>query len=195
MHEPSVGALSVNRTPAADDAADVALAQSGDGHAFERLYRAHLSRVHSLARRMAGPDEADELTQDVFVRTWEKLGTFRGEAAFGTWLHRLAVNLILSRRSRVGRDRQRFDDADDAVDLKPTAPVRTDLAIDFETAMGRLPEGARHVFVLHDVEGYRHDEIAGQMGIAVGTSKAQLHRARMLLRGHLEPKAKERGRR
>ena len=195
MHEPSVGALTVNRTPAVDAAADVALAQSGDGHAFERLYRGHVARVHSLARRMAGPDEADELTQDTFVRVWEKLGTFRGEAAFGTWLHRLAVNLILSRRSRMGRDRQRFDDADGALDLKPTAPARPELAIDFETAIARLPEGAKHVFVLHDVEGYRHDEIAGQMGIAVGTSKAQLHRARMLLRGHLEPKAKERGRR
>jgi RNA polymerase sigma-70 factor (ECF subfamily) len=178
-----------------DDAADVALAQSGDGHAFERLYRGHLARVHSLARRMAGPDEADELTQDVFVRTWEKLATFRGEAAFGTWLHRLAVNLILSRRSRAGRDRQRFDPAEDALDLKPAATPRPELAMDFETAIGRLPEGARHVFVLHDVEGYRHDEIAEQMGIAVGTSKAQLHRARMLLRGHLEPKSKEQGRR
>jgi RNA polymerase sigma-70 factor (ECF subfamily) len=176
-----------------DDAADVALAQSGDGHAFERLYRHHAARVHSLARRMAGPDEADDLTQDTFVRAWEKLGTFRGEAAFGTWLHRLAVNLILSRRSRLGRDRQRFDDAEDAVDLRPTAPARPELTIDFETAIGRLPQGARRVFVLHDVEGYRHDEIAEQMGIAVGTSKAQLHRARMLLRGHLEPRARERG--
>jgi RNA polymerase sigma-70 factor (ECF subfamily) len=195
MDEASAGALTVNRTPAAGDVADVALAQSGDGHAFERLYRGHVARIHSLARRMTGPDEADELTQDTFVRAWEKLGTFRGEAAFGTWLHRLAVNLILSRRSRLGRDRQRFDDAEGALELRPTAPPRAELAIDFETAIGRLPEGARNVFVLHDVEGYRHDEIAEQMGIAVGTSKAQLHRARMLLRGHLEPKTKERGRR
>lgn len=195
MDEASAGALTVNRTPAAGDVADVALAQSGDGHAFERLYRGHVARIHSLARRMTGPDEADELTQDTFVRAWEKLGTFRGEAAFGTWLHRLAVNLILSRRSRLGRDRQRFDDAEGALELRPTAAPRPELAIDFETAIGRLPEGARNVFVLHDVEGYRHDEIAEQMGIAVGTSKAQLHRARMLLRGHLEPKTKERGRR
>jgi RNA polymerase sigma-70 factor (ECF subfamily) len=194
MDEPSAGALIVSRTPATDDAADVALAQSGDPRAFERLYRTHVARVNSLTRRMAGPDDADDLTQDVFVRAWEKLGTFRGEAAFGTWLHRLAVNLVLSRRSRAGRDRQRFEDAEDPGDLKPVAPPRTELVIDFETAIGRLPEGARHVFVLHDVEGYRHDEIAEQMGIAVGTSKAQLHRARMLLRGHLEPRVRERGR-
>jgi RNA polymerase sigma-70 factor (ECF subfamily) len=129
----------------------------------------------------------------VFVRTWQKLSTFRGEAAFGTWLHRLAVNLILSRRSYAARERARFDPAEDGLDLRPAAAPRPELALDFETAIGRLPEGARHVFVLHDVEGFRHDEIAQRMGIAVGTSKAQLHRARMLLRGHLEPKARERG--
>lgn len=195
MDEPSARVRTLNRTPVPDDAAEVALAQSGDGHAFERLYRTHLARVHSLARRMAGPERADELTQDVFVRAWEKLGTFRGEAAFGTWLHRLAVNLILSQRARLGRDRMRFDPSEDAAELRPVSPPGTELAIDFETAIGRLPDGARAVFVLHDVEGFRHDEIAERMGIAVGTSKAQLHRARMLLRGHLEPRTQERGRR
>jgi RNA polymerase sigma-70 factor (ECF subfamily) len=194
MDELSAGARILNRTHVPDDAADVALAQSGDGHAFERLYRGHVARVHTLARRMTGPDHADELTQDVFVRAWEKLGTFRGEAAFGTWLHRLAVNLILSRRTRIGKDRQRFEGGDQALDLRSTAPPTTELAIDFETAIARLPNGARTVFVLHDVEGFRHDEIAQDLGIAVGTSKAQLHRARMLLRGHLEPKRRERGR-
>jgi RNA polymerase sigma-70 factor (ECF subfamily) len=190
MDEPSAGVGLLSQT-APDDAVDVALAASGNGHAFERLYRRHVARVHSLARRMTGPEHADELTQDVFVRAWEKLGTFRGEAAFGTWLHRLAVNLILSRRSRFGVERSRFDGADEALALQPAATARPELAIDFESAIARLPEGARRVFVLHDVEGYRHDEIGELMGIAVGTSKAQLHRARMLLRSHLEPQSQE----
>lgn len=194
MHEPSAWVQPVNRPTVPDDAADVALAQSGDGNAFERLYRTQVARIHSLARRMTDAEHADELTQDVFVRAWEKLGTFRGEAAFGTWLHRLAVNLILSRRGGIGRDRRRFGQSEDVMDARPVTPPSTELAIDFETAIARLPEGARAVFVLHDVEGYRHEEIAREMGIAVGTSKAQLHRARMLLRGHLEP-ARERGRR
>jgi RNA polymerase sigma-70 factor (ECF subfamily) len=190
MDEPSAGAGLLSQT-ASDEAVDVALAASGNGHAFERLYRSHVARVHSLARRMTGPEHADELTQDVFVRAWEKLGTFRGEAAFGTWLHRLAVNLILSRRSRLGVERSRIDGADETLALQPAAAARPELMIDFESAIGRLPEGARQVFVLHDVEGYRHDEIGELMGIAVGTSKAQLHRARMLLRSHLEPQAQE----
>src|SRR5438128_6851787 len=89
------------------ETADVALAASGDGSAFERLYRAHVARVHSLARRMIGFDVADDVTQDVFVRAWTKLGTFRGEAAFGTWLHRLAINVILARRTSLGTERGR----------------------------------------------------------------------------------------
>jgi RNA polymerase sigma-70 factor (ECF subfamily) len=183
-----VGALS-QTVP--DDAVDVTLAASGDGRAFERLYRNHVARVHSLARRMTGPEHADELTQDVFVRAWEKLKTFRGEAAFGTWLHRLAVNLILSRRSRFGVERSRISDADGILERQPAAATRPELALDFEAAIARLPAGARQVFVLHDVEGYRHDEIGELLGIAVGTSKAQLHRARMLLRTHLEPQQQE----
>jgi RNA polymerase sigma-70 factor (ECF subfamily) len=178
--------------PVADEAVDVALAQSGDHRAFERLYRAHLGRVYALARRMGGPEQADELTQDVFVRAWEKLGSFRGEAALGTWLHRLAVNLILSQRARGGRERARFESVDDALEFRPAPTgLGPETAMDFETAVGRLPEGARQIFVLHDVEGYKHEEISGLLGIAVGTSKAQLHRARMLLRGHLEPKRRE----
>jgi RNA polymerase sigma-70 factor (ECF subfamily) len=175
-----------------DDAVDVALAQSGDPLAFERLYRTHVGRVFSLARRMMGPEPAEEATQDVFVRAWEKLGSFRGEAAFGTWLHRLAVNLLLSQRSRLGRDRARLDPTDHALDHRASRGPRPELVMDLETAIGRLPQGARQIFVLHDVEGYKHEEIGTLLGIAVGTSKAQLHRARMLLRSHLEPQAKER---
>jgi RNA polymerase sigma-70 factor (ECF subfamily) len=190
MDEPSAGAGLLSQT-VPDDAVDVALAASGDAHAFERLYRGHAARIHSLARRMTGPDHADELTQDVFVRAWEKLGSFRGEAAFGTWLHRLAVNLILSRRSRLGVERSRFSEAEGVLEQQRATSSRPELALDLESAIARLPEGARQVFVLHDVEGYRHEEIGRLMGIAAGTSKAQLHRARMLLRTHLEPRAPE----
>jgi RNA polymerase sigma-70 factor (ECF subfamily) len=168
------------------DAVEAALAASGDAHAFERLYRAHVGRVHSLVRRMLNDEDADEVTQDVFVRAWQKLGTYRGEAAFGTWLHRLAVNLILGRRQLLGQRRDRFlpdDTALAAVSARREAP---ELSLDFESALARLPAGARQVFVLHDVEGYRHEEIADLLGLAVGTSKSQLHRARMALRQHLD---------
>lgn len=175
-----------------DDAVDVALAQSGDTRAFERLYRAHAGRVFSMARRMMGPESAEEATQDVFVRAWEKLSSFRGEAAFGTWLHRLAVNLLLSQRSKLGRERARLEPTDDALEQRTGHRPRPELRMDLETAIGRLPDGARQIFVLHDVEGYKHEEIGGLLGIAVGTSKAQLHRARMLLRSHLEPQSQER---
>ena len=166
---------------------DVVLAASGDAAAFERVYRAHVPRVHGLARRMAGSDAADELTQDVFVRVWQKLGTFRGESSFGTWLHRLAVNVIVERFRTLGVRRERFlPDGEPVLDVT-AAPVRArpDLAMDLDAAMARLPEGARTIFVLHDVEGYRHEEIGTMLGISAGTSKSQLHRARHLLRGLL----------
>src|SRR6184192_2207351 len=168
------------------ETADVALAASGDGRAFERLYRSHVARVHSLARRMINPDVADDVTQDVFVRAWSKLGTFRGEAAFGTWLHRLAINVILARRTTLGTERGRYYDAENVLDAVPGRPVVHELSLDFQQAIGRLPDGAREVFVLHDVEGYKHEEIADMLGIVPGTSKSQLHHARMALRKHLE---------
>lgn len=167
------------------EAADVALAASGDGSAFERLYRTHVARVHSLIRRMIGPDAADDIAQDVFVRAWSKLGTFRGDAAFGTWLHRLAVNVILARRTTIGTERGRYDDSADALDSVAGRTPAPELSMDFEDAIGRLPDGARQVFVLHDIEGYRHEEIADMLGIVPGTSKSQLHHARMALRRHL----------
>ncbi len=164
---------------------DATRAAAGDVHAFERLYRAHVARVHGLARRMLGADEADEATQDVFVRAWTRLDTFRGEAAFATWLHRLAVNVFLGRRREAGRDRQRHTTGEGALESVATRPTRSDLSLDFEAAIASLPPGAREVFVLHDVEGYKHQEIARTLGIAGGTSKSQLHRARMALRRHL----------
>jgi RNA polymerase sigma-70 factor, ECF subfamily len=191
MPYPGSGAALLQRDRAIDrndtDAVEAALAASGDAHAFERLYRAHVGRVHSLVRRMLNDEDADEVTQDVFVRAWQKLATYRGEAAFGTWLHRLAVNVILGRRQVLGQRRDRFLPDDTALAAVSAGRSAPELSLDFETAVARLPDGARQVFVLHDVEGYRHEEIANLLGLAVGTSKSQLHRARMALRRHLDP--------
>ena len=134
---------------------------------------------------MAGSREADELTQDVFVRAWQKLPTFRGESSFATWLHRLAVNVVLENRRGVMRRAWRTVEDEDAIDRAAVGPRDTVFAVDFETAVAALPEGARQVFVLHDVEGYKHHEIGTAMGIAAGTSKGQLHRARTMLRRYL----------
>ena len=174
-------------TPSLTD--DVALATRGDRRAFERLYRCHVARVHALARRMLSYEEADEVTQDVFVRAWEKLGQFRGDSAFGTWLHRLAVNVVLNDRQTERRRRERHDDGIEDMDALAFGDARPlpvpGLSLDLEAAIAALPPGAKKVFVLHDVEGYTHEEIAGMLGVTAGGCKAQLHRARMLLRGHL----------
>ena len=167
------------------DGGDAARAAQGDAEAFERLYRVHVARVHTLARRMAGDGPADDLTQEVFIRAWTKLGTFRGTSSFGTWLHRLAVNLILSKRATLARQRDRMVAGDGLLERMAGRPERPGLGMDLEKAMRHLPEGAKQVFVLYDVEGYSHQEISESMGISVGTSKSQLHRARMLLREHL----------
>lgn len=163
-------------------------AQGGDTAAFEALYRRHTGRVYALCLRMAGePSTAEELTQDVFVRVWQKLELFRGESAFGTWLHRLAVNVVLQRMRSEKRRAKRVEFTDDLRRLGGTAAAATPgKRIDLERALRTLPPGARTVFVLHDVEGYKHEEIAELTGSAVGTSKAQLHRARKLLRKALE---------
>jgi RNA polymerase sigma-70 factor (ECF subfamily) len=171
------------------EADDVARAIAGDAAAFERLYRTHVPRILALARRMAGADSADELAQDIFVRAWQKLGSFRGESSLATWLHRLAVNVIVERFRTLGTARDRFlADGDDAITRMP-APTEAargwDAGMDLHVAVGRLPPGARAVFMLHDVEGYKHEEIGTLLGVSVGTSKSQLHRARMTLRGHL----------
>jgi RNA polymerase sigma-70 factor (ECF subfamily) len=165
--------------------ADVALAASGDSSAFERLYRTHVARIHSLTRRMLGNHEADEVTQDIFVRTWQKLGQFRGDSQFSTWLHRLAVNVVIERRRSFAIQRERMTDDPSALDVLTVSPARADLTVDFEAAIGQLPPGAREIFVLHDVEGYKHREIAAMLDVTSGTSKRQLHRARMLMRKYL----------
>ncbi|HUP88875.1 MAG TPA: RNA polymerase sigma factor [Longimicrobiales bacterium] len=164
------------------DRFDAALAAKGDTLAFERLYRRHIARIHSLARRMLSHEMADEMAQDVFVRAWQKLHLFRGESAFGTWLHRLAINVILAKRGDLGKQRSRFSDDEFALDHLATRTVQHETRLDFETALHKLPAGAREVFVLHDIEGYKHEEIAELLGVTAGTSKSQLHRARMVLR-------------
>jgi RNA polymerase sigma-70 factor (ECF subfamily) len=185
----AVALIDVAETTAGnDDGADVALAAAGDRHAFERVYRRHVNRVFSLCARMVGDHaRAEELTQDVFVRAWEKLSLFRGESAFTTWLHRLAVNVVLNERKTDGRRNARAGGDDDEIDgfAAPEYLAPGDM-MDLERAVAKLPPGARRVFVLHDVEGYRHEEIAEMLGVTSGATKAQLHRARMLLREALQ---------
>ena len=178
----------VEAVPAAEPLSDVARAAAGDARAFEALYRTHLPRVHSLVRRMTGGRDADELTQDVFVRVWQKLGSFRGDASFTTWLHRLAVNVVIERFRTDTARRARLHDGEDVFEMLPGPAQTRDLGMDFEAALEKLPDGAREIFVLHDVEGYKHHEIATLLEISAGTSKAQLHRARMMLRKHLGPR-------
>jgi RNA polymerase sigma-70 factor (ECF subfamily) len=164
-------------------------AQAGDQGAFASLYRAYAGRVYALCLRLeADAARAEELTQDVFVRAWEKLGSFRGESAFGTWLHRLAVNVVLGDRRSAWRRGKRLLFTDDAGAYeRPAAGSQGALPaaverLDLDRAIAALPPGARTIFVLHDVEGYQHGEIAAMTGIAEGTSKTQLFRARRLLR-------------
>jgi RNA polymerase sigma-70 factor (ECF subfamily) len=160
-------------------------ARAGDLDAFEALYRATAPRVFALCLRMTGDRQrAQELTQDVFVRAWEGLPSFRGDAAFTSWLHRIAVNVVLM---GVRAERRREARVTLAEDLEGEVgdgfvlPVDIEQGIDLERAIAKLPPGARRVFVLHDIEGYRHEEIARLTGTAEGTLRAQLHRARKLL--------------
>lgn len=168
------------------DTEDVALAVAGDAEAFERLYRRHVGRIYGLCQRMVGSDAAEEVTQDVFVRAWEKLDLFGGKAAFGTWLYRLAINVCLGQRAKASRWRERFRSVDGLFDQLRGRRSQTENRMDLSRAIERLPNGAREVFVLHDVEGYKHREIGDMLGIAVGTSKSQLHEARMALRTYLQ---------
>ena len=167
----------------------VARAQRGDVDAFGELYRDHAGRVFALCLRMSGDRRrAEELMQDVFVRAWERLRSFRGEAGFGSWLHRLAVNVVLA-SARTDRRREARVAATEDLAAAEASAERTpatrgsdpSLAIDLERAIAALPPGARTAFVLHDVEGFSHGEIARLSGLAEGTIRAQLHRARKLL--------------
>ena len=166
----------------------VARACAGDEAAFEALYREHVGRVYALCLRLSGDGaRASELTQDVFVRCWQKVRTFRGESAFGSWLYRLAVNVVwMANRGDRRREDRVLPVAEPDIHERGNTAATQGLGIDLERAIASLPQGAREVFVLYDVEGYRHEDIARMTGIAVGTSKAQLFRARRLLRERLE---------
>lgn len=167
-----------------DDLELVERSASGDLTAFEELYRRHVGRIYPLCLRMcADPVLAEDLVQETFVSAWRKIGTFRGESAFSSWLHRVAVNVSLGHRRRrtrrLAREEEAANQVPHQVDPRSGWPGGT---LDLERAVAALPDKAREIFVLHDVEGFRHREIAKLTGVAVGTSKAQLHRARRLLR-------------
>jgi RNA polymerase sigma factor (sigma-70 family) len=169
----------------------VAAAASGNAAAFEQLYRRHVGRVYGLCVRLVNGDraKAEQYAQDAFVRAWENLGGFRGGSRFSTWLHRLTVNVVLGEHRLLKRWVSFEDVPEETVELaEPTSHPQAQVAdrMDLDRALARLPKGARAVLILHDVEGYRHDEIAELTGIAVGTSKAQLHRARKLMRDYLQ---------
>lgn len=170
----------------ADVAAWIALARAGDHAAYERIYRAHVGRVFALCLRLSGDrGRAGELAQDAFVLAWQKLSLLRADEAFASWLYRLTTNVVLMNMRRDKRWNEREAGSDVLEAVEPVRAARKEnvgARMDLERAIADLPSQARFVFVMHDVEGYRHEDIAEHMSIAVGTSKAQLHRARRLLR-------------
>jgi|SRR5690606_23753932 len=169
----------------------IARAKKADTRAFEALYRLHAARVYGLCLRMTGvPAEADDCTQETFIQAWTHLDRFRGDSAFGTWLHRVAVNAVLGRMRKSRREQDRLKAVSDMENGAPAVGDGAGLE-DLERAMQALPSGARHVFVLNAVYGYSHEETGEMLGIAAGTSKAQLHRARRLLAQQLGLEADE----
>ena len=174
-------------SPALTDEADwIAKAQRSDSKAFERLYRMHIDRVYGLCLRMTGNvAEAEDCAQEAFIQAWNKLDRFRGDSAFSTWLHRIAVNAVLGRMRKSKREHDRIQVAHEQSTAPVTVADNGEMR-DLSEAVDRLPEGARHVFVLHAVYGYSHDETGEMLDIAAGTSKAQLHRARRLLAQQLK---------
>lgn len=171
---------------AADEATWIRQAQRADARAFEALYRLHVDKVYGLCLRMTGNvSEAEDCTQEAFILAWNKLDKFRGDSAFSTWLHRIAVNAVLGRVRKAKREHDRIQAVADTQPAQITTGDTGEMR-DLAAAIDRLPEGARHVFVLHAVYGYSHDEAAEMLGIATGTSKAQVHRARRLLVQQLE---------
>jgi RNA polymerase sigma-70 factor (ECF subfamily) len=171
------------------DTADARRASQGDADAFGRLYARHSARIQTLSRRFLGPADASDGTQEVFLRAWTRVGQFRAEAAFGTWLHRLAVNVLLRHSQRMGRHRRTENEIGPELPSPgadgPKLPGRVDLAL------ATLAIGLREVVVLHDMESYTHNEIAEVLGISVSASKMRLHRARMALRAALEGRTDE----
>lgn len=161
-------------------------AQQADTGAFESLYRLHVGKVYGLCLRMTGDAaEAEDCTQEAFIQAWSKLSKFRGDSAFSTWIHRIAVNSVLGRMRKSRREQDRIQTV---TDITPASETTGDSGNfeELQQAVDDLPAGARHVFVLHAVYGYSHDETGSMLGIATGTSKAQLHRAKRLLAQQLK---------
>ncbi len=170
----------------ADELEWVERARQADRSAFESLYRLHVDKIYGLCLRMTGnASEAEDCTQDAFIQAWRKLAKFRGDSAFSSWLHRIAVNAVLVRMRKSRREQDRIQAV---TDISPAAKTVGDSGNleDLQKAVDELPAGARRVFVLHAVYGYSHDETSSMLGIAVGTSKAQLHRAKRLLAQQLK---------
>jgi RNA polymerase sigma-70 factor, ECF subfamily len=171
-----------------DESERVARARNGDVAAFEGLYRDHVGRVYGLCLRMTGhPATAEDLTQDTFVNAWRSLPGYEGRSRFSTWLHRIAVNAVLAlRRAPLGRNEVSMtDDEGGTMDFAAEQEMDEATPIDLERAIAALPPGARDIVVLHGIYGYSHEEAAGMLDLAVGTCKAQLHRARQLMRARL----------
>ena len=169
----------------------VASIQAGDVDAFEALYRQYSAKIYTLASRMAGsPEDGEDLLQEIFLQAYRKIGSFKGDAAVGTWLYRLALNHCLDFvRSRQAKMNKLTETLDAETSVEPTARRETPIArMDLHRAVDRLPEGCRQAFVLHDVEGFDYKEVADLLGIAEGTSKSQVFKARLKLRGFLRGK-------
>jgi RNA polymerase sigma-70 factor, ECF subfamily len=165
----------------------VSRAKSGDKAAFEKLYRTNVSRIYTICLRISADRiKAEELTQDVFVKVWEKLNTFKGESKFSTWIYRIAVNTSLLELRNRKRWFARFRNFSMLLNFDKKVSISIGNSIDLENAISFLPEKARLIFIMHDIEGYKHDEIAKILSVKTGTTKAQLHRARKLLREALE---------
>jgi RNA polymerase sigma-70 factor (ECF subfamily) len=166
----------------------IARCRAGDVEAFETLYQQHAARLYTMACRMAGsPEDGEDLLQEIFLQAYRKLGSFKGDSAIGTWLYRLALNHCLDFvRSRQAKMSKLTETLDADTSFQPTARRETPIArLDLERAVERLPEGCREAFVLHDVEGFDHKEVGRLLGIAEGTSKSQVFKARMRLRSLL----------
>ena len=182
----SKGVAAVTEPGLIDEQDWVQRAQQADTTAFESLYRLHVDRVYGLCLRMTGnPSEAEDCTQEAFIQAWNKLSKFGGDSAFSTWMHRIAVNSVLGRMRKARRE---LDKMQAVMDISPVPETVGDSGNfeDLQNAVDDLPDGARHVFVLHAVYGYSHDETGDMLGIAAGTSKAQLHRAKRLLAQQLK---------
>jgi len=165
----------------------ISKAKEGDTNAFEKLYRINVSRVYAVCLRIScDKRRAEELTQDVFVKAWENLNSFREESLFFTWLYKIAVNTSLLELRKRKRWLARFKNFSDLLNFDKKVSISVNTTIDLDNAVSYLPKKARLVFVLHDIEGYKHDEIAELLSVKSGTTKAQLHRARKLLREAME---------